>query len=78
VSTVRILHIRMDFHSSTEINAQAKVKTGELTVGAPEVFPLIPIAGKGLLRYSGPVSSRSVQRLSVSCKEHLRPVSLSR
>jgi quinol monooxygenase YgiN len=39
----------MDFHNSTEINAQAKVKIGELTAGAPEVFPLIPIAGKGLM-----------------------------
>jgi quinol monooxygenase YgiN len=39
----------MDFHNSTEINAQAKVKIGELTARAPEVFPLIPIAGKGLM-----------------------------
>lgn len=38
----------MDLHNSTEINAQAKVKIGELTTGRPEVFPLIPMAGKGL------------------------------
>jgi uncharacterized protein YbjT (DUF2867 family) len=38
----------MDLHNSTEANAQAKTKTGELTVGAPEVYPIIPIAGKGL------------------------------
>jgi quinol monooxygenase YgiN len=37
----------MDLHNSTEINAQAKIKTSELTVGAPSVFPLVPIAGKG-------------------------------
>jgi quinol monooxygenase YgiN len=38
----------MDFHNSTEINAQAKVKISELTAGAPEVVPLMPIGGKGL------------------------------
>jgi quinol monooxygenase YgiN len=38
----------MDLHNSTEINAQAKVKIGELTAGRPEVFPLIPMAGKGV------------------------------
>jgi quinol monooxygenase YgiN len=38
----------MDAHNSTETNAQAKIKTGELTIGRPDVFPLIPIAGKGL------------------------------
>lgn len=37
-----------DLHDSTQINAEAKAKTHELTVGAPEVVPLIPIAGKGL------------------------------
>jgi quinol monooxygenase YgiN len=36
----------MDFHNSTVVNAQAKLKIQELTVGAPEVLPLIPIAGK--------------------------------
>jgi quinol monooxygenase YgiN len=38
----------MDFHNSTEINAQAKIKTSELTIGRPEVFPLIPVVSKGL------------------------------
>lgn len=38
----------MDFHNSTRTNSEAKAKTEELTVGAPDVFPLIPIAGKGL------------------------------
>ena len=38
----------MDLHNSTDINAQAKTKISELTVGTPEVIPLIPIAGKGL------------------------------
>jgi quinol monooxygenase YgiN len=38
----------MDIHNSTEANTQAKIKTSELTIGRPEVFPLIPIAGKGL------------------------------
>jgi quinol monooxygenase YgiN len=38
----------MDFHNSTEINAQAKTKISELTAGAPEVVPLMPIGGKGL------------------------------
>jgi quinol monooxygenase YgiN len=32
-----------DLHDSTEINAEAKAKTHELTVGAPEVVPFIPI-----------------------------------
>jgi quinol monooxygenase YgiN len=38
----------MDFHNSTEINTQAKAKISELTAGAPEVVPLMPIGGKGL------------------------------
>jgi quinol monooxygenase YgiN len=39
----------MDLHDSTEIMTQAKLKTQELTQGRPEVFPLIPIVGKGLI-----------------------------
>lgn len=38
----------MDLHNSTEANAQAKAKASELTVGVPEVYPIVPIAGKGL------------------------------
>jgi quinol monooxygenase YgiN len=38
----------MDTHNITEANAQAKIKTSELTIARPEVFPLMTIAGKGL------------------------------
>ena len=38
----------MDIHNNAEITIQAKAKTHELTTGAPQVVPLIPIAGKGL------------------------------
>ena len=38
----------MDDHNKAEITVQAKTRTHELTVGAPEVTPIIPLAGKGL------------------------------
>ena len=38
----------MDDHNNAKITAQAKIKTHELTAGAPKVMPLIPTAGKGL------------------------------
>jgi quinol monooxygenase YgiN len=38
----------MDIHNSTETNTQVKIKTSELTIARPEVFPLMTIAGKGL------------------------------
>lgn len=37
-----------DLHDSNEFVVKAKAKTHDLTVGIPDVIPLIPIAGKGL------------------------------
>jgi quinol monooxygenase YgiN len=39
----------LEAHNATPANAAAKARTGELTDGPPQVFPLIPMAGKGLL-----------------------------
>jgi quinol monooxygenase YgiN len=37
----------MDTHNGARETVEAKVHTSELTEGAPQVFPLLPFAGKG-------------------------------